>query len=228
VQAKHCEENHGQVLREFVKALIDERDKAKVLVDRYVAEFIERVRDPSDGDLAKDLAEKSGLIYAGGRLAIRFKLLSWTPKLLRKAISKAYRAALALLPDEGVLLRSGIDILQQGLRRLPSIERLSLEEADFNQINGFRRKKKGRDCYRVRRDTFNALFDTVEQREAVIAWLIEEERITLAVPKSSKGKRKPKSQFPWPDGIRHRSLEITWPRRRKKPRRSKKSSHESR
>jgi hypothetical protein len=225
--AQHCEENHGQVLREFVKSLIDERNNAKVLVDRYVAAFIKRVRDPSDGNLAKDLAEKAGLIYAGGRLAIRFKLVSWTPKHLRKAIAKAYRGALALLPDEGVLLRSGIDILRQGLRRLPSIERLSLEKADLDQIDGFRRKKKGRDCYSVRCEAFNTLFDNVDQREAIIAWLIEKKWITLAGPKNGKGKRKPKVQFTWPDGERHRSLEITLPRRRRKrPPGSKKSARE--
>ena len=52
-----------------------------------------------DGDVAHDVAEKFGLIYAGGLLGIRYKALPWDGKDLLSAVTKAYRGARDSSPD---------------------------------------------------------------------------------------------------------------------------------
>ena len=61
--------------------------------------------EPTDGDLARDVCEKFGLLYAGGCLAIRYGLLPWKKSEVRDALLKYYLPARELLPDEGQHLR---------------------------------------------------------------------------------------------------------------------------
>jgi hypothetical protein len=107
------------------------------------------VCEEADGDLARDLAQKYALLYAGGMLGIRYRLLPWKKRRLRIAIAKAYRAARDLLPDKGVLCWQGLHDLRAKLRSLPQIKKESAQQTDFDKVDGYRMSRRKRESYIV-------------------------------------------------------------------------------
>jgi len=155
-------------------------------------------------------------------LGIRYSILPWEEDELRDAVTKAYTAARALLPDDGVLLRRGRQALKKQLHRLPLISTPDDDDAlqlDYDKLNGYRWRTSEARHYVIKNESFQRIFASAEQQELVTAWLIGKKRVTLAgTPKSSRGAaRKPKNQFTWPDGKRRRSFEIIWPRSQQSP-----------
>jgi len=214
-----CKQHHGEAIRKHILALI-----ARSNLERYVLGgidyFVKRVCDDKDGDIARDVAEKFGLIYVGGMLGIRSGLLPWNEAELLNAVSKCYIGARELLPDDGVLLRQGIKALGQKLIGLPSLSDVRSKDSTMAQIgklDGYRVRKKTAYRCLIKREVFNAIFASKLQRDLVVDWLIKKNRITTAVAKTSEpgANRRPKEQFPWADGQRRRSLEIRWPQPRK-------------
>jgi hypothetical protein len=181
---------------------------------------VKKVCDDFDGDVARDVAEKFGLIYAGGRLGIRCGLLPWDRGELLDAIAKCYVGALELLPDEGVTLRQGITALRTQLRKLPALSSGSKQKnmkLNFNEVDGYRQRKEEVSRYIIKREVFNSVFASTKEKALVMEWLVENQRITLAVSDGAAGaaELKPKGQFIWLDGVRRRSYEILWPRKGK-------------
>lgn len=129
------------------------------------------------------------------------------------ALTKAYIGARDLLPDDGVAVRQGIKALRAKLRQLPRTSKKAATAPDFDEIDGYRNRRKRVNRYVIKRDAFHSLFASETQRALVIESLIEKQRITLATPKASAGapSPKPQGQFVWPDGERRRSIEIVWP-----------------
>jgi hypothetical protein len=214
--ANACDQNHGKAFKKHIKSLITHRN-VEVYIRAKIAYFVNHVCDQFDGDVARDVAAKFGLIYAGGRLGIRCGLLPWDKGDLLAAIAKCYFGARGLLPDDGVALREGISALDTRLRELVGISRLPKHknsQAEFDKADGYRRRQPRLTQYIIKREVFNAVFASSTQKTLVIDWLIENQRITLAVPIASVGaaELKPKEQFIWPDGVRRRSYEIFWPR----------------
>jgi uncharacterized protein (DUF927 family) len=66
-----CERNHGKALRKYIKALIAD-SQLQTRVQEAVSVFLKKVSDASDTDVTRDVADKFGLIYAGGMLGIRW------------------------------------------------------------------------------------------------------------------------------------------------------------
>jgi hypothetical protein len=163
------------------------------------------------------VAAKFGLVYAGGMLAIRFNIVPWNQAEILDAIAKCFRNARGLLPDEGVVMRQGIAVLTARLRKLVRYKKLSPEKLasmDWDTADGYRRRPRGLDRFVIKREIFNSLFPTTGQRDLVLQWLIENNRITTAFLKAPADTllREPKGQFIWPDGNRRRSYEIIFPR----------------
>ena len=206
-----CKQHHGKAIRKHIQALIARRSKLEGYVLRGIDYFAKRVRDDKDGDIARDVAEKFGLIYVGGMLGIRSGLLPWNNAELLDAISKCYFGARELLPDEGVLLRQGIKALGQKLRGLRSLS--DLQSKDSGKLDGYRMRWKTAYRCLIKREVFNSIFASKRQRDLVVDWLIKKNRITTAVVKTSEpgANRRLKEQFAWPDGKRRRSYEIRWP-----------------
>jgi Domain of unknown function (DUF927) len=200
-----CEENQGHVFEAFVEKLIM-RPNIDARVQRYVERFVTRVRQTDDGNLAFDVARKFGLVFAAGRLAIRFRLLPWSRDELFDALTRCYRAARDLLPDSGVLLRSGRTALRRFARSLPNLSDVS--ERSCRALDGFSEQRGERVRCLIKREKFNAVFSTLDQRNLVLDSLLAQGRITLA--NVSTGRPRIKEQHIWPDGDRYRSVEIFW------------------
>lgn len=215
--ADACASNHGKAFRKYIKALIADRGELKEYVEARIAFFVRHVCDEYDGDVARDVAEKFGLIYAAGRLGIRCGLLLWDKPELLDALTKCYIGARELLPDDGVAIRQGMTALRAKLHQLPHISDKAATEPEYDRIDGYQKRRKDLNQYVIRRDALSSIFASGTQRALVIEWLIQKQRMTLATPKASAGapSPKPQEQFLWPDGKRRRSFEIRWPRKPK-------------
>jgi hypothetical protein len=201
-----CKENQGHAFEAFLRRLIGIRETAPQLIEKYVNAFRESAQDDADGRLARDLATKFGLVYAGGRLAIQFGLVPWSKVVLKDAIKKCYRAARDLLPDEGVILRSGRDALLTYCKRLPKLK--GLQRATCGSLEGLTECRRHYHRCLIKCEKFNSIFATTFQAELVIKWLIADKRVSMA--KTETDTVKMKDQHFWPDGQRRRSLEIFW------------------
>jgi hypothetical protein len=204
-----CDKNQGYVFEAFLKCLIARKLKIREWVRNDIKLFAETVRDESDGNRARDVAEKFGLVYAAGKLAIRFRLVPWKPVALNEAIRKCYFASRDLLPDEGVTFRAGKQALLTFLQNLP--RETDIDTQDNSSLDGFRELPPGKFRCLIKREKFNSIFATDAQSQIVTNWLIANGRVTLAA--TSTGPKKIKEQHFWPDGERYRSVEILWPRR---------------
>jgi hypothetical protein len=215
--ADACEKNHGKAFRKYIRSLIADRVELKGYIEAKIAYFVKHVCDEFDGDVARDVAAKIGLIYAAGMLGIRCGLLPWGKADLLDALTKAYIGARDLLPDDGVAVRQGIETLRAKLRQLPRTSKKAAPGPGYHNIDGYRERQNMVNRYVMRRDAFNYLFASGTQRALVINWLIQKQRITLATAKTSAGAPapKPQEQFIWPDGTRRRSFQILWPRKPK-------------
>jgi putative DNA primase/helicase len=213
--ADGCEKNHGRPFEKYINALIADKAKLERYVQARIAFFVEHVCDEYDGDVTRDVAEKFGLIYAAGRLGIRCELLPWDKTELLDALSNCYFGARDLLPDDGVAVRQGILALRTKLHQMPRITDEAVAETDYDDVDGYRERRKKVNRYLIKRDAFNSIFVSGTQRSLVIQRLIQMQRVTLASPKGSTGASspEPQGQFMWPDGKRRRSFEIRWPRK---------------
>jgi hypothetical protein len=205
---RSCSENQGCVFEAFLAELISQKPRLCEAVKNHMEAFVISVADKVDGQLARDIARKFALVYAAGRLAIQFGLVPWKPAILLDAVSKCYRSARDLLPDEGVILRAGRKSLLTYLRKLP--KRMEIDTEDNSSLDGFRQKgREGKFKALLKRERFNSVFASLAEQDAVVKWLVAGKHVTLAM--ASDGPKKIKEQHPWPDGKRRRSVEILFP-----------------
>ena len=200
-----CEANHGKAFEKYIECLIADGGFTLAGQVRDLASgFAGRVCDKFDGDIARDVASKFGLLYAGGSLGIKYGLLPWTMDELFDALQQCFLGASALLPDDGVELRNGVAALRSKVGSLPWA---SEAKRVPTEVDGYREGWGAN--YVIKRDAFNRLFGSIHQRDLVLASLINSKHIELADPKrTGGGPRAPKDQHEWPDGQRHRSYRL--------------------
>jgi hypothetical protein len=194
------------------------REKVTKYVQNQIKLFVNDVSEETDGSIAHDVAHNCGLIYAGGMLGIKLRILPWTKEELLDAVTKCYLAARELLPDEGVALRRGISALRERLRQLPSLSSLPIgktAKGHYENVDGYWKRESGMYRCIIKCDAFNSIFSGTYDRNLVLNWLIRERQIGLAMSKVTApgSEPRPKKQHEWPDGERRRSYEIHWPRK---------------
>jgi len=208
------EENHGAAYRRYVASLISMGSRLAPFVQSRISYFIRHVRDGQDTDLSRDIAKRFAVLYAGGMLARRAGLVGWDGKELLAAISKCYVKARAMLPDDGELLRTGLENLAPKLATLPVLS--SRNEGQFDRkrcdvLEGFKKSGTRPPTYIIKRHVFDGLFVSRHQQELVEAWMLNNGQLTRALSKGEKSNvAVPKEQHIWPDGDRRRSLEVRW------------------
>jgi uncharacterized protein (DUF927 family) len=218
--AHACEQNHGATFQKYISKLIAHRNGLKQYLHAGINYFVKQVRDECDGDIARDVAEKFGLIFVGGMLGKRYGLVPWKKSELLDAVTKCYLAARELLPDDGVALRHGIQALKERLRELPSLSDQPTSKTakwHYENVDGYRKGESSMYRCIIKCDAFNSIFASTYERNLVLNWLIRKGQIALAVSKTATPGSEPrlKKQHEWPDGERRRSYEICWPRKSK-------------
>jgi putative DNA primase/helicase len=75
--ATECRQNHGAALKAYLERIVlAEFDVAEV-ARNATSTFVGHVVESGDGAVARDVAAKFGLVYAGGMLGIRFGIVPW-------------------------------------------------------------------------------------------------------------------------------------------------------
>lgn len=201
-----CAANCGVVFEKYLKKVCANPKSTRTNIRKSIAAFAKKVERSEDGDVARDVARKFGLIYAGGREAIRHKLLPWKREDLLEAIRRCYVAARDLLPDDGVIIREGQRLLRTTLEAM----KVEKKVKSFDAENGYRTPTEDYDCV-IKVEEFNLIFASTHQRETVLASLIKNNRIVMNRPKKKGAHSSPRTQFTWPDGVRRRSYKIQSP-----------------
>lgn len=191
---------HGAVFRRYISQLLALSDNRDAIIARSIAHFRRAVIEPHDTAVARDIAEKFGLLYAAGRLSMRFGILPWTQTALLSALKTSYRAARSRLPNDYVTSKNGKKLLRAKLEQLPTT-------ADWTQGSDGFLLKKPTPNFILRCEAFNAIFESPHQRAIILKWLITTKRIELSETSASTSPS-PKLQFRWPDGSRRRSYRI--------------------
>jgi uncharacterized protein (DUF927 family) len=204
---RSCQQQQGHVFVSFLGHLISHGPSLREDIEKFARNFTSSVCDRADGNLARDVASKFAIIYAAGRLAIRYDLLPWKISDLKDALQRCYFASRDLLPDPGVTLRSGRKMLRAYLKTLPTLK--ELKKHDLGAVEGFSEELPGYYRCMVRREKYNAVFSSNAQLRAVTEQLIAEKCITIS---QAPGSKEPQAQHFWPDGQRCRCIEIRWPR----------------
>ena len=173
--AQACAENHGAVFDRYIDRLILHRkEKVRKYVLKKVEFFVDNVVGEINGDIARDVARNFGLIYAAGMLGIQLGILPWTADELFDAISKCYRAARELLPDDSVALRRGISALRARSCELRASDRAGKSaKGYYESIEGYKEVGPSTIRYRIKCEAFNAVFASAHDRELVLDWLVE-------------------------------------------------------
>lgn len=191
---------HGTAFRTFVRKLIALSDGRARVIDQAVEFFRNKALRSDDGDIIGDVVGKFALLYAAGRLAIRFGIVPWTKSQLCDALITSLEAAKLHIPNDRKTLDNGKRLLREKLDNLPS-------KTDWNANHcGFKSKRPSVN-FLVQCEAFNATFESAHQQSLVRDWLKQTRRIELSKGGTATS-RQPKSQFPWPDGKRRRSYRI--------------------
>src|SRR5262249_7176577 len=177
------------------ESVIANRSKIPGYIEKQMSSFRDQACDEFDGPVAREVAMIFGLAYAAGMVGIKVGLLPWTQPELFDAILKCYKTARDLLPDQGVLLRDGIDKLKQKLQSLP----LRPSVHAWDQVDGYRHKEAERHRCVIKCEAFRDTFGNQAQCNLMLDWLKTKSRITMAVSKGTHA-AKPKEQHIWPHG----------------------------
>lgn len=208
-----CATNHGEAYMHYLRRLLAMGDSLSSYVQQRIDFFLRRVTDELDGELSRDIARKFALLYAGGMLARRFHLVEWSKADLLSAISECYVRAKSLLRDDGVVLREGLLLLNKKLQSFPTWTHETKDQFDVEfceSIDGLKRPREGHKLHLIKGDSFDAIFDSLDQTRLVEDWLLKGGMITPS--RKNEGAREAKCQHSWPDGRRRRGLEIRWHR----------------
>lgn len=212
--AEACELNHGAAYRRYISSLIEMGPRLVPFAKNRISYFIRHVRKGQDTDLSRDLAKRFGVLYAGGMLALRGGLVGWDSKELLAAIKKCYFKARSMLPDDGELLRAGLEALSQKLAALPVLSSRNVDQFDKKRcdaLDGYKKLNSGQATHLIKRHAFDGLYVSRHQQELVESWLMNNGQLTRAQTKGAKlSVAVPKEQHIWPDGQRRRSLELNW------------------
>jgi hypothetical protein len=177
-----------------------------------IRKFVEHVGGSAEGAEARDLAEKFGLIFAGGMMGIKLGCVPWTDADVLMAVATCYRRARNLLTDNRQLLKFGLGMVRNALGQLPLHAPKQTSQVRFERINGYQERLAGTKSCVIEADAFHRLLPDDRQRNLVQQWLLKHRAIAIAQMRAgsrSSGPR-PANQFTWPDGKRRRSLKIDW------------------
>lgn len=208
---KRCRLYCGAAHDAYMTALLPDREAA---VNAAVADqksFIQEVLSPLDGLEARDVAMKFGLIYAGSCRAVDYGIVAWSRDDALEAAKVCYQRARALLPDEALLLQDGLKRLRSALLALPIVVGEAMTHALPEEAVGFRHRVGDvRRCV-ISTEFLAGLFSSQRQKELVLQWCADNNRLTVAQVKRQRDGICPKEQFMWPGRVRRRSCEFKIP-----------------
>jgi hypothetical protein len=112
--ARGAARQHGQILKEWLAALVSRPHHAKRQIRAAMDRFRSVVGKSSDAKALRHI-ERFAVIFGAGAFAIECGLLKWQEEDLLEAIEACYRASRAELREERDELEAGMQRLAFGL-----------------------------------------------------------------------------------------------------------------
>lgn len=141
----------GQVFPEWIKYLLAKNRSLKV--QQYTNSFVTRVTGDGTG-YQKRYAEKFGVLYAAGKLAIEAGILPWHKDLPWKAVSRCYKLAISSAATVDAQASTKIELLIRLLKvkqRFPQVPSTGTKIVAYGPNTlGVRTRIKGRSVCAVR------------------------------------------------------------------------------
>jgi len=111
---KACHTYYGDPARLFLKRLVDERDAAVALIEKFINDFIKAVVPPgADGQVCR-VAKRFALVAAAGELATYFGITGWNQK---DALNAAHGCFLEWLTSRGGIGPQEENVILSNVRR---------------------------------------------------------------------------------------------------------------
>jgi hypothetical protein len=142
--------NYGHLILAWVKYLLEENRAGRVqeLTDR----FVQKVAPGGLGHETR-LAEKFGIVYAAGRMAVDAGLLPWDKSLPWKAVNRCYRCAVAgmsTVEDRAKSQLKSIAAMLDNPERFPKAKSAGAPTVYGSNTIGIRGQLKGRRICAIR------------------------------------------------------------------------------
>jgi hypothetical protein len=164
-------ESYGVVFRRWVRTLM-KKDPSK-RVGKLIDRFVEHVKP--QGAHERRIAEKFGLLYAAGRMAVEDGLLPWDSGLPPSATSRLYRRAITQEVHPSATLKEDLRALTQAVRSEERCPRIAngetLEIDDVRVVIGARCKHHGKRIIALRHDGLTAVISDPERADALLRHL---------------------------------------------------------
>jgi hypothetical protein len=200
-----CSQNRGLAIKAYIRWLL-----ASDNVDAGIAKDMERFRKECnvsslDGAL-QHAAKYFGLIYAGGRMAIRAKILPWDADELRSAIVSCFRDAVQEVKGYESVQSAVRKCLRKKLRGFKFEENTTPGKTTASAKACWEKQEDGTQRFFVESKTFRDWFRNDQQRIAVVNWLEQRGRLHPRNQRSPSAKRSASSlewavvDMKWKDG----------------------------
>ena len=196
--------------RDYLDALLRDVKGHEARTRRRVALFEKRVAKPSMSPVARDIVAKFGILSAGGSLATDAGVLPLDKKVIRRAIRRACRAALAELPDPKGELRVDLKLL---IERLTSGAIIDVDSHSpkklrlMSNAEGFKKSKENGAEFVIRAQVFETWFGMPVRTRRMLDWLDVEGLLDHSrAPTKRRSNEWAQKQVTWPDGSRPRSI----------------------
>lgn len=112
---KASAENFGHPARAFILRFLEDRGKYTALLTKWEQRFFEKANVPQD-KWERRFARRFARVYAAGMLARRFKIVPWSAKWTRQAITNCYHAARQAVPNYELMLQEALEKVTDQLR----------------------------------------------------------------------------------------------------------------
>jgi Domain of unknown function (DUF927) len=207
-----CRRHHGVASRHFVRNLMKSRKTVRAELAQLRDSFVQAVAEGETDQVVLHMAKNFGHLYAAGVLAVQFKTVRWSEKLVMTCIGRSFRAARREIKTEAELLRRALLSLKAKAKSRTTLLDKKHMTPSLRTVDGYRRKDgKEKTVVTVRAEAFKRWFKDARQARLVLDYLRKHGRLICSgTPGHGQSIKWAESQPTWPDATRVRSIVITF------------------
>jgi hypothetical protein len=178
---KACRRYHNVALEPFVRFLMEDWERAKRLVTRYMKLFMAELDTENMSGAMEHAADNFSLIVAGGFLAIDAGVLPYKKGEVMRAVKRCFLSAISITAEERDPLAGAKGILSKRLKggRIFRV-RSSNGSFDARRFDGYVVKDGERWRYVIRASSLREWFKTEPRAYKIMIEWLEKKRCLLA------------------------------------------------
>jgi putative DNA primase/helicase len=209
-----CLNNCGVAYLPFISYLVKEPKAAGVFLNKEALHFFNAIVSSNDEAAIRHIARYFAIIVAAGLLAVELKILPWSRNRVISSAKRCFSRAVKLLPTDANALRQACQRLVAEFKAggLVKQDGKHNANADLDVAKGY---YTGSGKHRVVTIRGQAFIDLIGSNDLAFRLLQKWDKTALIKSKKQKAKaltslKDFESQVTWPDGERHRSIQILW------------------